>query len=167
MHDDLRLEFVNSASTARVRDGVFDEREAVMFLEGVAPRGREVVDHQHVVTALEQAVGDVRRDEARAACDQDSVIYTGHPCRFHRDAAAKEKRQSELHRAARSTYLVRIMATRTTTMPSSRAQAGKRLRRPKHSGRYLFSHGPLLARVTRKAAQGAAASARSSEWPGP
>jgi lipopolysaccharide transport system permease protein len=42
-----------------------------------------------------------------------------------------------------------IMATRTTTAPSARAQGRKRGPWTRHSGRYLLSHGPLLARVTR------------------
>ena len=39
--------------------------------ERVAPGGGEVVDDEHVVAALEELIGDVGRDEAGAACDQD------------------------------------------------------------------------------------------------
>jgi homopolymeric O-antigen transport system permease protein len=41
-----------------------------------------------------------------------------------------------------------IMATRTTSAPSARA-ARRRPRQVAHSGRFLLSHAPLLARVTR------------------
>ncbi len=56
----------------RVRDRVLDEAKPLVLGERVVARGREVVDHEDVVAALEQAVGDVRRDEAGAAGDQDS-----------------------------------------------------------------------------------------------
>src|SRR5215210_534340 len=56
-----------------------------MLVEIVAPRGGEVVDYEHLVAASQQAVSQVRADEARAAGDQD--FHTSVSARLRNDAA--------------------------------------------------------------------------------
>ncbi len=59
-----------------VRDRALDHKQLRVLGQVVAPPGRVVVDDDDVVTALEQDIGDVRPDEARAAGDQNSHTVT-------------------------------------------------------------------------------------------
>ena len=93
--------------------------------ERVAARGREVVDHEHVVAALEQAIGEVRRDEARAAGDQNS-----------RHLRPREGYAPQTATARRSESLLLLEAWRPKRRPCRPrgAQGAVKRRRSRNSG---------------------------------
>ena len=78
-HADRRCEVVDDVALVDelvddrpVQDGVDDEVELVAVaevLDVVERSGREVVEHPHLVALVEQELGEVRADEARAAGD--------------------------------------------------------------------------------------------------
>src|SRR5436190_10521184 len=65
----LGLQFVYERERLLVAQVRFDERRA--RVDVVACARREIVDDAHAPAALEERVGDVRADEARAAGDED------------------------------------------------------------------------------------------------
>ena len=60
MGHDLRLEVREGpVHELRIDDRALDELEPFVLRQVVAPRGREVVDDEHLVSASEQSVGEV------------------------------------------------------------------------------------------------------------
>src|SRR5438067_6423838 len=65
VNDAFRLEVVEQPIDQRaVDDGALDDGQIRRRTQVVAPAGRIVVDHQYVVAARMQAIGDVRSDES-------------------------------------------------------------------------------------------------------
>ena len=54
-----------------IGDRPLDHRQPLVRLQAVAPGGREVVDHDHLVAFAQQTLSHVRADETGTAGDQD------------------------------------------------------------------------------------------------
>jgi hypothetical protein len=54
-----------------VLDRVLDDRQAVAFLQVVAPARRVVVDDEGLVALSQQPIGEMGADEPAPTCDQD------------------------------------------------------------------------------------------------